>query len=329
MAGLSTFALVFFFVAVTDTVRASHLQTRTKLLSPPSRFTEKKFEVINGFRMAYVDVGSGDPIVFLHGNPTSSFLWRNVMPHLETQGRLIAPDLIGMGDSDKLPPSDPSRYTFWQHLNFLTVLLERLGVKSNVTLVLHDWGTVLGFTWAYLRRFDLGAVKGIAFMEGLVAPFLKSDSFGSETDAVLLGLRQSPLGEDLILKNNFFINEVLPSAILRNLTSYEFSEYKRPYQKPGEDRRVMLTWPRQIPIDGEPADVTEIMTSYSRWLAESAPFPKLFVKADPGLILVGRFATIARGFKNVSEITVSGLHFIQEDSPSEIGSSISTWLKLV
>jgi haloalkane dehalogenase len=273
-----------------------------------------------GSSMAYVDVGDGDPIVFLHGNPTSSYLWRNVIPHVEGLGRCLAPDLIGMGDSAKLTPSGPDRYTFVEHRRYLDALLELLGVRDRVTLVVHDWGSALGFDWA--RRHP-ESVKGIAYMEAIVRPLAWS-SMPDEVRPLFQALR-SPAGDDMVLAGNTFVEQVLPGAILRPLDPAEIAEYRRPYLNAGEDRRPTLTWPRQIPLDGEPADVTEIVAGYTSWL-ETAPVPKLLIAAEPGAILRGEQLAYCRTWPNQSEVTVKGIHFIQEDSPDEIGSAIAAWL---
>jgi haloalkane dehalogenase len=276
---------------------------------------EKKRVSVDGSQMAYVERGSGDPIVFLHGNPTSSYLWRNVLPHLERQGRCLAPDLIGMGDSDKLEPSGSDRYRFVEHRRYLDGLLEALGVRSDVTLVVHDWGSALGFDWA--RRHP-EAVRGIAFMEALVAP-----SPGPLPEP-FPSLR-SPAGEKLILEQNLFIEQILPGGMLGELAPEDHDEYRRPYRKPGESRRPTLTWPREIPVAGEPADVTEIVGDYGAWLADSE-LPKLFINGEPGAILTeGPPVELVRSWPNVTETTVPGLHFLQEDSPDEIGSAIAKW----
>ena len=273
--------------------------------------------------MAYVEVGSGDPIVFLHGNPTSSYLWRNVMPHLEGKGRLIAPDLIGMGDSDKLDFSGPHRYTLLEHSNYLYQLLERLGVKERVIFVVHDWGSALGFLWTYYNRYNPNAVKGIAFMEGIVAPFPSLESFVGEDAEVFRSLR-GPAGEKMVLENNFFVEKLLPGLILRNLTKEEMDEYRRPYLNPGEDRRPTLTWPREIPIAGHPANVDAIVRAYAAWLKTSS-IPNLFINAEPGILSVV-MRKVVRSWANLKEVTVKGIHFIQEDSPKEIGLAIAKWL---
>lgn len=280
----------------------------------------KKFATVLGKQMAYIEEGEGDPIVFLHGNPTSSYLWRNVMPHLAGQGRLIAPDLIGMGDSDKLENSSSDRYTFADHKAHLFALLEQLGVTNNVTLVIHDWGSALGFHWAHTHP---EAVKGIAFMEGIVAPVPSWDSFPEAPRAMFQALR-SDAGEEMILEKNLFIEAILPGSILRKLSDEEMDEYRRPFVNAGEDRRPTLTWPRQIPIGGDPEDVTALVGAYGAWLRET-DIPKLFVNAEPGALIAGPVRDLVRSFPNLSEVTVAGSHFIQEDSPDEIGEAIRDW----
>jgi len=270
--------------------------------------------------MAYVEEGSGDPIVFLHGNPTSSYLWRNVIPHVAPHGRCIAPDLVGMGDSDRLPDSGPGRYRFVDHRRYLDGLLEALDVRENVTFVVHDWGSALGFDWANRHR---DAVTGLAYMEAVVRPVTWAD-WPEAARGVFQGFR-SEAGESMVLERNIFVEAVLPRSILRTLTSEEMAEYRRPFLGPGESRRPTLTWPREIPIDGEPADVTEIVGGYSAWLGTS-PVPKLFVNAEPGAILIGGLREFCRTWPNQTEVTVPGIHFVQEDSPAEIGRAIADWL---
>ncbi len=291
------------------------------MISPDERYPKKKIEVL-GSRMAYVEEGSGDPIVFLHGNPTSSYLWRNVMPHAEGLGRLIAPDLIGMGDSDKLEDSGPDRYTFVEHRRYLDALLEALDVRENVTLVIHDWGSALGFDWANRHR---DAVKGIAYMEAIVMPIASWDDWPPPVKPVFQGFR-SPAGEQMVLEQNVFVEQVLPGAVLRDLTDEEMKVYRRPFEEPGESRRPTLTWPRQIPIEGEPADVVKIVADYGAWLKES-PVPKLFVNANPGAILRGAAREFCQSWPNQTEVTVAGTHFIQEDSPDEIGRAVAEWVR--
>jgi haloalkane dehalogenase len=282
---------------------------------------EKQRASVLGQTMAYVEVGEGDPIAFLHGNPTSSYLWRNVIPHLEGLGRCIAPDLIGMGDSAKLPHSGPGSYTFVEHRRYLDALLDALGVQERVTLVVHDWGSALGFDWANRHR---DAVQGIAYMEAIVRP-RTWDMFPPEARPLFQALR-SEAGEALILEHNAFVEQILPRGILRPLTDEEMAEYRRPFAAPGEGRRPTLTWPRQIPIEGEPADVVEIVTSYADWLATSS-VPKLFIKGEPGAILTsGATVDFCRTWPAQTEVTVPGVHFLQEDSPDEIGRAIANWL---
>jgi haloalkane dehalogenase len=270
--------------------------------------------------MAYVELGKGDPIVFQHGNPTSSYLWRNIMPHVESLGRCIALDLIGMGDSEKLTPSGPDRYTFAEHRRYFDAALETLGVTKNVTLVIHDWGSALGFDWANRHR---DAVRGICYMEAIVRPVTWAD-WPDAARAVFQGFR-SPAGEAMVLEQNVFVERVLAGSILRKLSDEEMAVYRRPFAEPGEARRPTLSWPRQIPIEGEPADVVAIADAYAEWLAGS-PVPKLFINADPGAILIGAQREMCRRWPNQHEVTVRGRHFIQEDSPDEIGRAIAEWL---
>lgn len=290
------------------------------MISATERYEKKRAQVL-GRSMAYVEVGAGDPIVFLHGNPTSSYLWRNVIPSLEKLGRCIAPDLIGMGDSDKLDPSGPDRYRFVEHRAHLDALLETLGVRENVTLVIHDWGSALGFDWANRHR---DAVKGIAYMEAIVQPVTWSD-WPEAAKAIFQGFR-SPAGEAMVLDQNVFVERVLPGSILRGLTEAEMAVYRRPFATPGESRRPTLTWPREIPIEGEPADVVKIVGDYAAWLSESQ-VPKLFINADPGAILIGRQREFCRTWPNQTETTVKGVHFVQEDSPAEIGTAVAEWMR--
>ena len=290
------------------------------MISSEERYAKKHIEVL-GSKLAYVEVGSGDPIVFLHGNPTSSYLWRNIIPHLEAAGRCIAPDLIGQGDSDKLEDSGPDRYRFVEHRRYLDALLEALGVERNVTFVIHDWGSGLGFDWANRHR---DAVKGIAYMEAIVRPIASWDEWPEAARKLFQALR-SPAGEQMILEKNVFVENILPGSVLRKLTDAEMAVYRRPFDEPGEGRRPTLTWPRQIPIAGEPEDVTAIARDYSAWLAESN-IPKLFVNAEPGAILTGAAREFCRSWPNQTEVTVAGNHFVQEDSPDEIGRAIADWL---
>ena len=280
----------------------------------------KKTATVHGLTMSYVDEGEGDPIVFLHGNPTSSYLWRNVMPHLADQGRLIAPDLIGMGDSDKLADSSADSYTFVEHRRYLDELLAQLGVTDRVTLVIHDWGSALGFDWANRHQ---GAMLGIAYMEAIVGPIASWDDWPDAARKIFQGFR-SDAGEGMVIEKNLFVEAVLPGSVIRDLTDEEMAVYRAPYVDGGETRRPTLTWPRQIPVEGEPADVTAIVDEYAAWLAASE-MPKLLIKADPGAILIGAQLERCRAWPNQTEVSVVGNHFCQEDSPDEIGQAIATW----
>lgn len=281
---------------------------------------QKQFKTVSGKQMAYVDVGEGDPLVFLHGNPTSSYLWRNVMRPLEDLGRLIAPDLIGMGDSDKLDSSGPDAYTFVQHREYLDGLLDQLDLGSNVTLIIHDWGSALGFDWANRHR---DSMRGIVYMEAIVKS-MDWDDWPESARGIFQAMRGDG-GEEMVLEKNFFVDRIFPASVLRDVDDEEMAVYRAPYLTPGEDRRPTLTWPRQIPLNGEPQDVVEIVDAYSEWL-QTSDMPKLFVNADPGVILTGPQREFCRAWPNQSEVTVAGSHFIQEDSPDEIAESVRAWL---
>ena len=282
---------------------------------------KKKYLEVHGKRMAYVEQGSGDPIVFLHGNPTSSYLWRNIIPHVADCGRCIAPDLIGMGDSEKLAATGPASYGFAEHRTYLDALLQALGVDQDVILVLHDWGSALGFDWAYRNR---AKVRGIAYMEAITQPIEDWKDWPESARKIFQGFR-SPSGEEMVLEKNVFVEKVLPGSIIRPLSTAEMAEYRRPFLNPGEDRRPTLSWPRQIPIANEPADVCSVVAAYGQWMAANA-LPKLFINAEPGAILIGPQRDFCRTWPNQREITVRGIHFIQEDSPREIGEALKAWL---
>ena len=285
-------------------------------------FFEKHFKVVNGKRLAYIEEGHGDPIVLLHGNPTSSYLWRNVIPELTASGRVIAPDLIGQGDSEKLSVSEgPGRYTFEVAYEYLAGLLSELDAEQNVVLVGHDWGSALGFHWA---RNHPDLVRGIAYMEALVSPVEWSE-WPEAARGIFQGFR-SDKGEDLVLTRNLFVEAVLPNSVIRKLTDEEMGHYRAPFSTP-DDRQPTLNWPRQIPIDGEPVEMVQLVSEYGRWLEESVTLPKLFINAEPGSILVGRQREYCRSWPNQKEVTVPGKHFVQEDSPSKIGKAIAEWLK--
>ncbi len=280
----------------------------------------KQYKTVKGKQMAYHDVGSGDAVVFLHGNPTSSYLWRDIVPYVSGSARCIVPDLIGQGDSDKLDDTGPGSYTFVEHREYLDGLLDQLDLGDRVTLVIHDWGSALGFDWAN-RHQD--RVAGIAYMEAIVRP-VTWDEWPESARGIFQSMR-SDAGEEMVLTKNLFVEAILPASIMRKLSDAEMDEYRRPFAAVGEDRRPTLTWPRQIPIDGEPADVVEIVQSYADWLSTSE-IPKLFVNADPGTILTGAQREFCRTWPNQTEVTVPGIHFIQEDSADAIGEAIAGWL---
>jgi haloalkane dehalogenase len=287
-------------------------------LSSADRFERRRLDVLDT-HMAYVDVGAGDPIVLLHGNPTSSYLWRNVIPQLTDAGRCLAPDLIGMGRSGK---AADGRYRLVDHVRHLDAWFEALDLR-RVTLVVHDWGSALGFHWA--RRHP-ERVRALVYMEAIVRPVTWAE-WPDAARKIFQALR-SPGGEEMILAKNVFVERILPASVLRGLTAEEMERYREPFREPGEGRRPTLTWPREIPIDGEPADVTDLVQAYATWLAGS-PLPKLFVNADPGSILVGAQRDFCRTWPNQREVTVKGSHFVQEDSPAEIGQAIARFLRAI
>ena len=289
----------------------------TPPISTADPYPRRRMKVLDT-AMAYVDTGAGAPVVFLHGNPTSSYLWRNVIPFVEPEGRCLAPDLVGMGDSGKAPAGS---YRFVDHARYLDGWFEALGLDGNVTLVVHDWGSALGFHWA--RRYP-DRVRALVYMEAIVRP-VSWDEW-PETARKIFQAMRSPAGEEMVLERNVFVERILPASVLRGLTEMEMGVYRRPYLEPGESRRPTLTWPRQIPIDGEPADVVAIVDGYAKWLAVS-DLPKLFINADPGVILAGAQREFCRAWPNQREITVKGSHFIQEDSPAEIGQAVAAFLR--
>ena len=277
----------------------------------------KKTETsVLGSKMAYAEHGNGDPIVFLHGNPTSSYLWRTVIPELGEMGRCIAPDLVGMGDSAKVE----GKYRFQDHAQYLEAFLEAVGVDSQVTLVVHDWGGPLGFDWG--RRHS-GLVKGVAYTETIVTP-LTWDDWGEASVRIFQGMR-SDAGEELVLTKNVFVERILPGSVINPISDVDMAIYRKPYQEPGESRRPTLAWPRELPIEGEPADVQAIVEANASWMA-GPEIPKLFINADPGAILVGRQREVCRGWENQTEVTVPGVHFVQEDSGEAIGRAIASWM---
>lgn len=281
---------------------------------------ELSYTDVDGVRLAYREAGSGDPVVFLHGNPTSSYLWRDVLGHVAPFGRCLAPDLVGMGGSGKLPGTGDERYRFVEHRRYLAGLLDALAVTDRVTLVGHDWGGVLAVDWA---RAHPHAVRGIAYLETLVAPVSWSGPNAPDPD--LFGALRGPAGEEMVLRDNVFVETVLPAGTQRRLRPEELDEYRRPYRRPGEDRRPTLTWPREIPLDGRPADVHRIVAANAEFMART-PIPKLFVNAEPGALLTGPLRETCRTWPAQHEITVPGLHFLPEDAPHEIGGALAGWL---
>jgi haloalkane dehalogenase len=285
-------------------------------ISSADWYERRRLAVLDS-HMTYVQVGVGDPIVFLHGNPTSSYLWRNVIPHLAGRGRCLAPDLIGMGRSGKAPSGS---YRLTDHVRYLDAWFEALDL-SRVTLVVHDWGSALGFHWA--RRHP-ERVKALVYMEAIVRPVAWTE--WPEAARKIFQALRTPAGEEMILAKNIFVERILPASVLRGLAPEEMERYREPFREPGESRRPTLTWPREIPIDGEPADVSALVNEYAAWLARS-PLPKLFVNANPGSILVGAQREFCRGWPHQQEVTVRGSHFLQEDSPVEIGQAIARFVR--
>ncbi len=287
-------------------------------ISAADPYTRKRVSVLDT-EMAYVDTGEGDPIVFLHGNPTSSYLWRNIIPALEGLGRCLAPDLVGMGDSG---PAPDGSYRFVDHARYLDAWFDAIGLEGNIVLVIHDWGSGLGFHWTK-RHPD--RVQGIAYMEAIVMP-VTWEQWPESARQIFQGMR-SDGGESMVLDKNVFVERILPSSVLRGLTDAEMKVYRKPYLEAGESRRPTLTWPRQIPLAGEPADVVQIVSEYGEWLKDSEALPKLFVNADPGVILIGDQREFCRRWPNQEEVTVKGSHFIQEDSPKEIGEAVAKFVR--
>ncbi|URQ68837.1 haloalkane dehalogenase [SAR86 cluster bacterium] len=281
----------------------------------------KKYKDIKNSKMAYIDEGSGDTFLFLHGNPTSSFLWRNIAPHVEDIGRIVIPDLIGMGDSDKLEGVDNPGYKYHGQYSYLTALMDELDLGNNIHLIIHDWGSAMGFQFA---RENKDRIKSITYMEAIVMP-LTWDQWPDPATKIF-GLFRSQAGEELVLEKNFFVERILLADSSTGYTEEEKSEYIRPFINPGEDRRPTLTWPRQIPLDGEPSEVVEEVRLNADFHKES-DIPKLFINADPGSILIGDQREFVRSWNNQTEITVKGNHFIQEDSSEEIGAALRKFVE--
>lgn len=285
------------------------------VISPVDTHRRMRVPVLDS-EMSYVDVGEGDPIVFLHGNPTSSYLWRNIIPSVSDLGRCLAPDLVGMGASGRAPNG---AYRFTDHAKYLDAWFDAMNLQRHVLLVLHDWGSALGFHWAHRHP---ERVQGIAYMEALVQPRTWSD-FPDGRDAVFRALR-SEKGEAMVLDGNFFVETVLPKSILRTLTEDEMESYRAPFRA-RDSRWPTLVWPRELPIDGEPADVVSVVEEYAAWLS-TTDLPKLFISAEPGALLVGRAKAFCRTWRNQREVCVKGIHFIQEDSPEEIGAALRSFV---
>ena len=288
----------------------------SRMISAADWYERRRLRVLDS-HIAYVEVGVGDPIVLLHGNPTSSYLWRNVIARLESAGRCLAPDLIGMGRSGKAPAGS---YRLADHVRYLDAWFDALDLR-RVTLVVHDWGSALGFHWA---RRHADRVKGLVYMEAIVRPLTWAE--WPEPARKIFQAMRSPAGEDVVLNKNVFVERILPASVLRGLTTEEMEHYREPFREAGESRRPTLTWPREIPIDGEPSDVVALVDDYARWLAGSR-LPKLFVNGNPGSILVGAQREFCRAWPNQQEITVKGSHFLQEDSPLEIAQGITRFLQ--
>lgn len=284
---------------------------------------EKSFAEIKGRQMAYHARGQGRPILFLHGNPTSSYLWRNVLPEMEGLGRLIAPDLIGMGDSEKLPNPDALTYSYATHRDHLWSFIDTVVGTEPVILVVHDWGSALGFEWAMRHP---GQVAGIAYMEAHARPLADWGEFPASAVDTFRQFRTAA-GEEMILTHNVFVEQIIQGAVMRKLAEEEMNEYRRPFSAP-TDRWPTLAWPREIPVGGEPADVATIMNAYANWLSTSN-IPKLFVNAEPGGVLSGALRDFCRTWPNQTEVTVPGIHFIQEDSGPEIGRAVAEWVRKI
>ncbi len=285
-------------------------------------YARLKSREVNDARMAYVDEGEGDAIVFQHGQPTSSYVWRNVLPHLERLGRLVACDLIGMGASDKLANTGPGSYSLAQHAKYLFALWDALHLGDRMVLVLDDWGAALGFQWV---RLNPRRVRAIVHMEAVAVPMSFSDL--PELARPLFKALRSPAGEEMVLHQNIFIEEVLKRATIRDLTPEETEQYRRPFLQPGEGRRPTLSFPRNLPLDGEPADAVRTIAELSNWMALSADLPKLFIRGEPGTLMRGRVLNAVRAWPKQTEVTVKGVKLLQEDSPDEIGTAIADFIR--
>jgi haloalkane dehalogenase len=286
------------------------------------RYAKKRVQVL-GKSMAYVDTGpvdgSDDTFVFFHGNITSSYMWRNIMPHVEDKARCIAIDSIGQGDSEKLENSGPGSYRLEEHQRYVNALLAEIGLAGPVILMMHDWGVQLGTTWARQTGAD---IKGIAYTQGVMGNF--GWDYWPPHVSDLMRRFKSDEGEELVLQQNFFVEKILPAMVIRELPDEVWNEYRRPYRQAGEDRRPTLTWPREIPVEGEPADVLEIVETNNAWLMQN-PVAKLLIMCEPATVLKGEILENVRRFPNQTEATVKGLHYVHEDSPHEIGQALANW----
>lgn len=289
-------------------------------ISASDPFERKRIEILDS-HMAFIEEGKGDPIVFLHGNPTSSYLWRNILPHVEGLGRILAPDLIGMGQSG---PNPTGSYRFLDHYRYLEAWFDAVGASKNVILVVHDWGSGLGFHWANNYR---DRVQGLVYMEAIVRP-VKWEEWPESARGIFQAMR-SPKGEELVLERNFFVERILPASITRQLKEEEMEVYRQPFKESEAHRQPTLAWPREIPIEGEPADVHQLVADYAEWLSTDDALSKLFINADPGIILTGSQREFCRQWPNQREVTVKGLHFIQEDSPHEIGHETAEFIQRI
>src|SRR5271165_4056906 len=285
-------------------------------------YAKRKYREVKGSRMAYVDEGEGHAIVFQHGQPTSSYVWRNVLPHVERLGRLVACDLIGMGASDKLTNTGPDSYSLAEHAKYLFALWDALDLGDQTVLVLDDWGAALGFQWA---RLNPQRVSAIVHMEAVAVPMSFSD-LPELAHAFFRALR-SPAGEEMVLKQNIFIEQVLNRATIRDLTPEEAEHYRRPFLEPGEGRRPTLSFPRNLPLDGEPPETVQAIAESANWMAHSVDLPKLLVRGAPGTLVRGRVLETVRAWPNQTEVAVKGVKFLQEDSPEEIGTAIADFVR--
>ena len=281
---------------------------------------ESRFIEVLDSKMHYIEVGEGPAVVFLHGNPTSSYLWRNVIPHVCESARCIAPDLIGMGKSDK-PDLD---YRFVDHRKYLNVFLDEMDLGSQVTLVIHDWGSVLGFDWAVRHEEDL---LGVAFMEAIVPPAFPMPSFDAfgGPGGIFKAFRDPEQGHQLIIEQNTFVEQILPGAVARELTEEERAVYRAPYADPAS-RKPTLLWPRELPIGGEPVDTTRVVEGIGRWMLATET-PMLHLWASPGALNGPEVAAwFVQNLNNVQSSFIGpGLHFVQEDHPELIGRTVADW----